>query len=62
MAATIALAAQAPEVAEGEKLDGGGATEPSNLHKENALENWEKVKALMENKKVCCDDSRNYET
>ena len=56
MAATIALAAQATEVAEGEKLDGGVATEPSSLHKENALENWEKIKAMMENKKVCYEE------
>lgn len=56
MAAAITLAAQAAEVAEGGKLDGGGggggATDPSSVHKENALENWGKIKAMMENKKV----------
>ena len=54
MAAAVTLAAQATEaavVAEGGRLDGATGSS-SSVHKENALENWEKVKAMMENKKV----------
>lgn len=54
MSTAVTLAAPTTEVvgvAEGGSL-GGVINGGSSLHKENALENWEKVKAMMENKKV----------
>lgn len=51
MATAITAPATAAVVAEGVREDAAAAS--VRLHKENAMDNWAKIQALMDNKQVC---------